>query len=701
MRIHTHNLSYFINHPINSIAIFDSIRKNIEPLLNIIIFIFLICFFYFIKLNSIKESTNNNPMIYSEDEELIKEEKIYYTDYSLNNNSINKNNFYNKSLRKLTTFFHGKYSKEDFLKKKQMKNILDKLTKTRYIGKWFTKGDEKKKLLLGDSIEGLTKIKFRNAIEVKTREEALAIIIKNYEDKYINHWLEHSSFILRKNLNITSDKNKNLLNFSGKWETDLEYGELFYTKISRRYPCISDILISFPMNNFTLFTNTSNGESFTETLDTIDNSNFTIYISSSCGFNMSMELYVDDLKRLKEIEMEINKYIIFISIILLLEMISIYLMSKDLDNNNEAINCLSLFTLIQSMDWHVYCCMTHLNWSIKNFNYFYHFNIITLLYIITVIGFDFRLIFIYWKIKAENTSNRTVVNLKISYYFSFFIFFMISIFFITDLMIYYPLIIFSGIILWTPQIIYNVVYYNKYIYPFFYIIIASIERLFYSFYFRAYDHNFFKIKGDKMYIYIMIIYIIINIIILFLQSLKGPRFFLSKKYIKEDYDFYKTKEELLELSNNFSNVDCVVCLQPIFYDDETDDNKTEKENVKDDSINTDYNISVNEISINDLNKDKKNMENNILKQKKENIKKNVMKKNKKCLNVCYFNLKEIINVLFLEGFYKFYRISKNPRNKKYMRTPCNHAFHSLCLEKWLVRKKECPNCRHNLSDLIS
>ncbi len=188
-------------------------------------------------------------------------------------------------------------------------------------------------------------------------------------------------------------------------------------------------------------------------------------------------------------------------------------------------------------------------------------------------------------------------------------------------MIYYPLIIFSGIILWTPQIIYNVVYYNKYIYPFFYIIIASIERLFYSFYFRAYDHNFFKIKGDKMYIYIMIIYIIINIIILFLQSLKGPRFFLSKKYIKEDYDFYKTKEELLQLSNNFSNVDCVVCLQPIFYDDETDDNKTEKENVKDDSINTDYNISVNEISINDLNKDKKNMENNILKQKKDNIKK--------------------------------------------------------------------------------
>jgi hypothetical protein len=258
--------------------------------------------------------------------------------------------------------------------------------------------------------------------------------------------------------------------------------------------------------------------------------------------------------------------------------------------------------------------------------------------------------------------------------------------------------------MWTPQIIYNIINYNKYIYPFFYFIIASIERLFFGFYFRAYNQNFFSIKGDKIIIYILIIYFIINYIILFLQSFKGPRFFLSKKYIKEDFDFYKTKDELLEFSSNISNLECVICLQPIFCDDdETDDNNGKEKNNDDNNnnINTDCNLSINEMSINDLNKEKKNMEINNLKQKKVNMSTKVKKKGKKFWNNFCYNLKEIINILFLEGFFKFYRISKNPQNKKYMKTPCNHAFHSLCLEKWLVRKKECPNCRHDLTGLIS
>ena len=95
-------------------------------------------------------------------------------------------------------------------------------------------------------------------------------------------------------------------------------------------------------------------------------------------------------------------------------------------------------------------------------------------------------------------------------------------------MIYYPLIIISSIILWTPQILHNTIYYNKYNYPLFYIIISSVERIFFGFYFRAYDNNFYKIKGDKTLIYIILFYFIINIIILVSQTLKGLSFFLSK-----------------------------------------------------------------------------------------------------------------------------------------------------------------------------
>ena len=32
-------------------------------------------------------------------------------------------------------------------------------------------------------------------------------------------------------------------------------------------------------------------------------------------------------------------------------------------------------------------------------------------------------------------------------------------------------------------------------------------------------------------------------------------------------------------------------------------------------------------------------------------------------------------------------------NKKYMKTPCNHSYHSVCLKKWMDIRLECPTCR--------
>ena len=37
--------------------------------------------------------------------------------------------------------------------------------------------------------------------------------------------------------------------------------------------------------------------------------------------------------------------------------------------------------------------------------------------------------------------------------------------------------------------------------------------------------------------------------------------------------------------------------------------------------------------------------------------------------------------------------------KKYMITPCDHVFHTLCLEKWMRQKNECPYCKSALPTL--
>ena len=34
--------------------------------------------------------------------------------------------------------------------------------------------------------------------------------------------------------------------------------------------------------------------------------------------------------------------------------------------------------------------------------------------------------------------------------------------------------------------------------------------------------------------------------------------------------------------------------------------------------------------------------------------------------------------------------------KQFMKTPCNHVFHPVCLTKWMEIRMECPYCRQDL-----
>ena len=106
-------------------------------------------------------------------------------------------------------------------------------------------------------------------------------------------------------------------------------------------------------------------------------------------------------------------------------------------------------------------------------------------------------------------------------------------------------------------------------------------------------------------------------------------------------------------------------------------------------------------------KDKNDDKNNNI-QNTEEIKDEVFKiKENKNIFVKFFCFKCIIIKIFLilkicikENFIFFYKQSSNIYNKLYMVTPCKHIFHSECLEKWLEHKKECPNCRTSLEDLV-
>ena len=621
----------------------------------------------------------------------------------ISNKTNDKINF-----RYLTTILQGAYNKEEAFKKIQHKDIIDKLTKKKYYGRWFTDttNSTDKKLVIGESFTGLTELQFIKAYQVISKEDAIIISIKNYEGNYINHWLEHSSYILLKYLQFIPDKINNNFIIKGNLETELEYGELFDTKITRRFPCRSNFTFVFPLKNVSYSIKILDGDNYNIEFSSIDEKNFKSKIESYCGFNMSLEMSSEEENNKyyykKEEKKEVFKYLILVLIVCILTFISDNIIFKNLNDNKDTAKCLPLFNICFNINWHFYCCLTHLRWSLDYKEYYYEFNSIGLIYTIMIIFYDFKLSCFFWSLIPSYNRNRIYIQKRMLYYSSFYIFFTITLFFRFDFFasnIWIKIILF---LTWTPQIIYNMIYNNKYIYPILNLISSSLDKLIFGIYFRGYNSNFFRIKGDLNVIIIIMTYLLFCFVILYLQYKKGPRFFLGKKCQKEEINFYKTKKELINLIKDVDKMECVICLMPIFYDDNKDKNTNNINNneINNEQINIDNNKSINsdiniidQTNMNNLNNTNENNNNNKLNILNQN---KIRKKPKFKFNKTKFK-NSIIN--FFEAFYKFRKISADA-NKPYMTTPCNHVFHRDCLEKWLYLKKECPNCRYDLSNII-
>ena len=120
------------------------------------------------------------------------------------------------------------------------------------------------------------------------------------------------------------------------------------------------------------------------------------------------------------------------------------------------------------------------------------------------------------------------------------------------------------IILWVPQIIHNILTNNRYGLPFIYILGCTVDRIIYPFYFRGYKDNFFMLRVNNNIFKIIIFFVAFLIVIIMIQTFRGPRFMLSEKYQEYTYNFYKNKDELDNQYKDINNEECVICLMPIF-----------------------------------------------------------------------------------------------------------------------------------------
>lgn len=261
---------------------------------------------------------------------------------------------------------------------------------------------------------------------------------------------------------------------------------------------------------------------------------------------------------------------------------------------------------------------------------------------------------------------------------------------VTKLYIIKDYVITATIITWLPQIYYNFKNNIRISLPLLIVFSYTLNKIAIPIYIRGYENNIFHIKSQFSIVYILLFIIITEILIYYAQIIFGLKFLCPNFIVKKNFNIYKSKSEIINIIQEYSNTDCLICINPLILseDEYCDFSNNVKEDQYDNSKITclEFNNKQDNTVIDEFNNDINNNNNNNTNE--YNYISNKYVSIFKCNFIECFN--KIVNIIF------YFHENRYEKTKEYMLTKCKHVFHSNCLKEWLKNKQECPICRSEI-----
>ena len=576
---------------------------------------------------------------------IIKKNKLLFNnDPIVNNNLLNNKRDLDFEIKNNTNYNH---SKEEEIVEKIIKDysFLINLTSNNYSGNWSHFSFKKNSFFDENIKEGEVKLYFEkaninsNSLPPEDRVNLMNVNINIKEGKY-------SDKLIR--INYTFPINNKNIQY-------LDDGTIIINNTNINLKCFNFYYYIYLISKETIIrTNITlilkREEHIYSPTFKIKNyspfNNVKLLISSDIlKVNLDTAIAHDD-----EIQ-KVRIYAFFISFFGILEIYYCSKLINKINLQNDIAKKISTITILINCCIKLVICIIHFCLSVKpsdeDEGISYQYGIVTIIYFFGFTGFELKLLLLVFKIK-NNLRNRNLYRRRLlSLYIMFYIIFVIISINMKQCITNFNLITIVYTLSWLSQILVSVCQNSRPPIPRLYIVWSSLSRLYLPIYAKGFKYNCFNLRPSYLKVLLLIIITFIEAIILLLQKSLGPRIIIPKKFRKQNqvFDYYKDKVNIQKHVSQ--NPICVICLENLSVDVDENFNRIKKA------------------------KKPKTIGNKIMSIFYLDI---LNEKIKKCLK-------------YLEG--------KNIK-KKYMITPCDHVFHTVCLEKWIKLKSECPYCKTNI-----